>query len=61
MRRAPEPRCTLKPIWNINPDGTITDYTTTTISIDKQNRENTRIRKGGLAIATETYQKQTPT
>ena len=45
MRRAPEPRGTLKPLWNIIPDGTITDYTPTTISIDTHNRANTRIRK----------------
>ena len=32
MRKAPEPRGTLKPLWNIIPDGTITDYTPTTIS-----------------------------
>ena len=59
MRRAPEPRGTLKPLCNIIPDGTITDYTLTTISIDTQNRTNTRIRKSDLAIATETYQKPT--
>ena len=28
MRKAPEPRGTLKPLWNIIPDGTITDYNT---------------------------------
>ena len=60
MRRAPEPRGTLKPLWNIIPDGTITDYTPTTISIDTHNRDNTRIRKSDLAIETEIYQKQTP-
>ena len=60
MRRAPEPRGTLKPLWNIIPDGTITDYTPTTISIDTHNRANARIRKSNLAIATETYQKPTP-
>ena len=60
MRRAPEPRGTLKPLWNIIPDGTVTDYTPTTISIDTHNRANTRIRKSDLAIATETYQKPTP-
>ena len=59
MRKAPEPRGTLKPFWNIIPDGTITDYTPTTISIDTYNRSNTRIRKSDLAIATETYQKPT--
>ena len=60
MTRAPEPRGTLKPLWNIIPDGTITYYTPTTISIDTHNRANTRIRKHDLAIATETYQKPTP-
>ena len=45
MRRAPEPRGTLKPLWNIIPDGTITDYTPTTMSIDTHNRTNTRIQK----------------
>ena len=59
LRRAPEPRRTLKPLWNKIPDGTITDYTPTTISIDTHNRTNTRIRKSDLAIATETYQKPT--
>ena len=59
MRKAPEPRGTLKPLWNIIPDGTITDYTPTTISIDTHNRSNTRIRKSDLAIATETYQNST--
>ena len=60
MRKAPEPRGTLKPLWNIIPDGTLTDYTQTTISIDTHNRSNTRIRKSDLAIATETYEKSTP-
>ena len=45
MRRAPEPRGTLEPLWNIIPDGTITDNTPTTISIDTHNRANTQIRK----------------
>ena len=60
MRRAPEPRGTLKPLWNIIPGGTVSNYTPTTIFIDTRNRENTRIRKSDLAIATETYQKPTP-
>ena len=59
MRRAPEPRGTLKPLCNNFPDGIITDYTPTTISIDTHNRINTRIRKSDLAIATKTYQKPT--
>ena len=60
MRRAPEPRGTLKPLWNIITDGTTTDYTLTTISTDTHNRENVCIRKSDLAIATKTYQKPTP-
>ena len=60
MKRAPEPGGTIKPLWNIIPDGTLTDYTPTTLSIDTHNRENTRITKCDLAIATETHQKQTP-
>ena len=59
MRKAPEPRETLKPLWNIIPDGIITDYTPTTISIETHNRSNTRVRKSDLAIATETFQKPT--
>ena len=59
LRRAPKPRGTLKPLWNKIPDGTITDYTPTTISIDTHSKTNTRIRKNDLAIATETYQKPT--
>ena len=58
-RRAPEPRGTLKPLWSIITDGTITDYTPSTISIDTHNRTNKRIRKSDLAIATETYRKPT--
>ena len=61
MRRAPEPRGTLKPLWNFIPDETIADYTPTIISIDTHNRTNTRIRKSDLTIATETYQKPTQT
>ena len=48
MRRAPEPRGTLKPFWNIISDGTITDYAPTTISIDTHNRDNNRMRKCDL-------------
>ena len=61
MRKAPEPRGTLKPLWKIIADGTITDYTPTTISIDTHKRTHTRISKSDLAIATETYQKPTST
>ena len=49
----------MEPLWNIIPDGTITDYTPTTISIDTR-IDNTRIRKNDLAIATETSQKPKP-
>ena len=45
MRRAPEPRGTLKPLWNIIPDGTITDYTPTTISIDTKQKKHTNPKK----------------
>ena len=51
MRRAPEPRGTLEPLWKTIPDRTITDYTPTTISINTNNRENTRIKKSDIAIA----------
>ena len=61
MRGAPESRGTLKPSWNNIPDETVTDYTPHTISLNTDNRENTRIGKSDLAIATEAYQKPTPT
>ena len=54
MRRAKEPRGTLKPMWNINPDGTITNYTPHTITINTPKRKDTVIRKNDIAIATET-------
>ena len=54
MRRAKEPRGTLKPMWNIIPDGTITNYTPHTITIDTPKRKDTVIRKSDIAIATET-------
>ena len=60
MKKEPEPSGTLKPFWNIIPDGTITEYTPNTISTDTHIRENTRIRKIDLATATETYQKPIP-
>ena len=53
-RRTNEPRGTLKPLWNIIPDGTITNYSPTTITLDTQNRKNTVIRKNYLAIVNET-------
>ena len=53
-RRATEPRGTLKPLWNIIPDGTITYYSPTTITLDTHNRKDTVIRKNDLAILNET-------
>ena len=52
-RKAPEPRGTLKPLWNIIPDGTITNYSPTTITLDTNKRKNTVIRKNYLAIVNE--------
>ena len=37
MRSAPEPRGTLKPLWILIADGTLTDYTPVTISVDTHN------------------------
>ena len=54
MRRVKEPRGTFKPMWNIIPDGTITNYTPHTITIDTPKRKDTVIRKSDIAIATET-------
>ena len=56
MRRVKEPRGTLKPLWNIIPDGTITNYTPHTITIDTPKRKDTVIRKSDIAIATEILQ-----
>ena len=53
-RRTNEPRGTLNPLLNIIPDGTITNYTPTTITLDTHNRKNTVIRKNDLAIVNET-------
>ena len=53
-RKAKEPRPTLSPQWNIIPDGTITNYTPHTITVDTPLRKNTVIRKNDIAIATET-------
>ena len=53
-RKAPEPRGTLKPLWNIIPDGTITNYSPTTITLDTNTRKNTVVRKNDLAIVNET-------
>ena len=38
-RRAPEPRGTLKPLWNIIPDGIITNYSPTTLTLDTNTRK----------------------
>ena len=53
-RKTKEPRNTLAPQWNIIQDGTITNYTPHTITIDTPLRKNTVIRKNDIAIATET-------
>ena len=53
-RRSHEPRGTLKPLWNIIPDGTITNYTPTTITLDTHNRKNTVVRKNDIAVVNET-------
>ena len=52
-RKAPEPRGTLKPQWNIIQDGTITNYSPHIITLDTTNRKNTVNRKNDLAIVTE--------
>ena len=62
-RKAPEPRGTLKPQWNIIENGTITNYSPHTIILDANNRKNTVIRKNDLAIVTQPIppqQKQPP-
>ena len=53
-QKTKEPRPTLAPQWNKIPDGTITDYSPHTITIDTPSRKNTAIRKSDIAIATET-------
>ena len=61
-RKAPEPRGTLKPHWNIIEIGTITNYSPQTITLDTENRKNTVIRKSDLAIVTQplpSHQKET--
>ena len=52
-RRTNEPRGTLEPLWKILPDGTITNYSPTTITLITHNRKNTVIRKNDLAIVNE--------
>ena len=54
MRRVKEPWGTLKPMWNKIADGTITNYTLHTITIDTPQRKDTVIRKSDIAIAKET-------
>ena len=54
MRRANKPRGTLKPIWNIITDGTITIYLPNTITIDTPTRKDTVIRKNDIVVAGET-------
>ena len=58
-RKVPEPRGPLKPQWNIIPDGTITNYSPHTITLDTDNRRNTVIRKNDPAIVTETKPRET--
>ena len=55
--RVPEPRGTLRPLWSIIPDGTITNYTRHTITIDSHNRKNTVIRNSDIAISKATANK----
>ena len=52
-RKTKEPRNTLAPQWNIIKDGTITNYSPHTITIDTPLRKNTVIRKNQLAIVNE--------
>ena len=61
-RKAPEPRGTLKPQWNIIENGTITNYSPNTITLDTDKRKNTVIGKSDIAIVTQplpVHQKQT--
>ena len=50
----PTTRGSLKPQWNIIPNGTITNYSPHTITLDTDNRKNTVIRNSDLAIVTQT-------
>ena len=38
-RKTPEPRGTLKPQWNLIPDGTITHYSSHTKTLDTNTRK----------------------
>ena len=59
-RRVPEPRGTPKPLWSIIPDGTITNYSLHTITIDTHKRKNTVLRKNDISISKETAKIQEP-
>ena len=50
----PTTRGSLKPQWNIIPNGTITNYSPHTITLDTDNRKNTVKRNSDLAIVTQT-------
>ena len=54
MGRSKEPLGTIKPLWNIVPDRTITNYSPHTITIDTPTRKNTVVRKSDISIATDT-------
>ena len=54
-------RGSLKPKWNIIPDGTVTNYLPHTITLDTNSRKNTFIRQNDLPIVTQTIPKQTET
>ena len=61
-RKEPEPRGTLKPKWDDIENGTITNYSSHTKTLDTDNRKHTVIRESDLAIVLEplpTHQKQT--
>ena len=57
-RKAPEPRGFLKPQWNIRENGTITNYSPHTITLDTNYRKNTVIRKNNSAIVTKPITQQ---
>ena len=52
-RKAPKPRGILKPQWNIIENGTITNYSPHTKTLDINNQKNTVIRKNNLAFVTK--------
>ena len=57
-RKAPEPSGTLKPQWNRIENGTITNYSPHTITLNTDNRKNTVIRKNDLAKVTQSLTSQ---